>query len=91
MIKDDAGGDTAHPDDRITFQDVFKEEIMSEKETTKDAKPKKHILLKVLFIILMILILLEVVVIGIKYLAPTSGAATAIQDIFNAVFGKLVG
>ena len=88
MIKEDMGQEQVHPDDRITFQDVFKEEIMAEREEPKKVEPKKHTLLKVLFIILAILILLEVIVIGIKTLAPTSGAAVMLQDVFNTIFSK---
>ncbi len=91
MIKEDqANGIAAVDDNRITFQDVFKDEISAEKTRDK-LQPKKHTALKVIAIILCILIVLEVVALVIKNVAPDSGAAIALQNIFNIIYGKIAG
>lgn len=90
MIREDQANGVAQTDNRITFQDVFKEEISAEKNQDK-AKPKKHTGLKVIAIILCILIVLEIVALIIKNAAPDSAAAEALQNIFNLVYGKLAG
>ena len=82
--------DTKNPpkDDRITYHDVFAEEIAAEKKGA-DKAPKKHTGLKVLAVILCILIIAEIVIICIKYMAPDSAAAIQLQDIFNSIYGAL--
>ncbi|MGN1389456.1 MAG: hypothetical protein ACI4WR_07385, partial [Bulleidia sp.] len=57
MIREDEANGKEQLDGRITFQDVFKDEIQAEKEDKKK-KPKKHTGLKILAIILCILIVL---------------------------------
>ncbi len=90
MIKEDAGTSQMSPaDNKITFRDVFKDEIKSETEEPKEeTKPKKHTFLKILVVILAVLIVLELIIIIIKGAFPNSAAASAFQNIFNAVLGK---
>ncbi|MDD6298275.1 hypothetical protein, partial [Hornefia butyriciproducens] len=88
MIREDEANGREQADNRITFQDVFKDEIQAEKEDNKK-KPKKHTGLKILAIILCVLIVLEIIVICIKTFAPDSAASVALQDLFNAVYGRL--
>ena len=88
MIREDEANGREQADSRITFQDVFKDEIQAEKEDNKK-KPKKHTGLKILAIILCVLIVLEIIVICIKTFAPDSAASVALQDLFNAVYGRL--
>ena len=87
-VKADAAGTADQADSRITYHDVFADEILEEKNGKKD-KPKKHTGLKVLAIILCILIIAEILVIAIKYMAPDSAAAIKLQDIFNSVYGSI--
>ena len=75
-------------DDRITYHDVFAEEIEAERRGT-ESKPKNHTFLKILAVILCICIVAEIVVICIKYMAPDSAAAIKLQDIFNSIYGAV--
>lgn len=90
LINEDVGSSQMGPaDNKITFQDVFKDEIKAENEQPKEeAKPKKHTFLKILVIILAVLIVLELIIIVIKSAFPNSAAAAAFQSVFNAVIGK---
>ena len=78
----------APADNRITYHDVFRDEILAEQEGKKK-EPKSHIGLKILAVILLILIVVEIAVIAIKWAAPESAAAIRLQDIFNSIYGAL--
>lgn len=88
MIREDTAGGIPNDDNKITFQDVFKDELEAEAKA-KARKPKKYLGLKIFAIILCVLIVLEIVVICIKYLAPESAASVQLQNMFNGVYNGL--
>jgi hypothetical protein len=88
MIREDTAGGVPADDNKITFQDVFKDELEAEAKA-KARKPRKYLGLKIFAIILCVLIILEIVVICIKYLFPESAASIQLQDMFNGVYNGL--
>ena len=56
-----------------------------------DEPEKKHTLLKIIMFLLILLILLEAVVIGLKMFAPDSAASMKIQEIYNTIFSRFIG
>ena len=68
-------------DHKLTYQDVFNDEV---------EKTPKHTLLKIIAILILLLIILEVAAILIRRFAPDSAAGLQIQQIYEMIFNKFV-